>query len=741
MGKTKTASPSSNRTTRPRTQPPAAKGGIGKSNKKVISNAEVEKTFGPKAKTLGSTVLSGRPLVIRGVNLDPLNRPNRAAHLRAWQLALSARVFTATQLASVSGGDLEVDAMAAAARQAGWMVADANRDLPTSVNYMINPIPGLPANGIALITKPKFPLGPLKKFALGRYPPWGPPGPAPDNPSIKCMAPPNPFQNNANWRVNNPLRTQGRVLSSLMDMARALSEGPGSKQAWNLKLTKNNYNISKTIARSAAANGNQNGESSVGKGFNSAETDADIKKQQSVQVTWMGRQVAADLDIALEKKVTRGHSEKVPTEDLQLKKHVIVVLLMWYSNNLKLIGNDMRDWPPPPVFHLRFSSWFFGIPIKEGQNAYHGQQFKRASDEYTTKLEREILPLFGLDNNPAYKDIFKVKMITPMSFGAETGLNPDAVTAVLVEKRQANVNAARRAVNKERRRGLAYPGPESGGFRPNPGYEPSNWLDNEEVSLRRSGNWGGWLDYILGRGWPVFKGRLESNATKPPGTATYAGFAQKLVLEKILPKLSLLSQYWGMAAPQLPGMLGLRSHGRSDPKRVMNTNANSQKFLEAFSIIAWLNKNPVVPQDAPRHSFFDLINIILRWGSNARSASRFNWTRVPARAIKTLRNQSTQDPMLAAQLQGLGLPAERGNVNYTKNLNIKLMSAAASGQNITMLLPQVYARFFVDHGIPRNNPDYVKGVKDLFKSRINVRAGPGADPQRVQVLKNLINRL
>ena len=685
-------------------------------NTKALSKAEVARTYGPRAARLASTVLAGPVEIVRRENLR--NRPNIAAHIRAWEIALKSDIATATQLAAHSGGVLEVDALASAAKERGWRVLDADRNMTKSVQWLIS---NTGTSTPILITKPKYTLGPMKKFAYGRYPPWGPPLPAPDNPKLKCIAPLNPFSNNTNWNKAKTGRgpaTNSKHIKILKNIAQILGEGPTSKNSWIKKINKNNFNI-KAAPKNNTGNGSSN-EVSRGKGKDSAETDAIVKKEKEIEVMWMGRRVKADLDVALEKKITRGHltPKAVPYEDIQLKKHSISVLLAWYTKNFREHGSDMRNWPPPPVIRLRFSSWFFGVPYLNGTNRYYGQEFTPASQELTDNLTNKLLPLFGLKDNPAYKDIFKVEKVTPLNFEQETGLSASAVTRILVENRQKGVENLSRASRKEARRGLAWKGINFG-----PGNSlPRNYLNQNEVRLRQVGDWGGWLSYILGPGWPVFKQRTD-----------YHEFATEIVRVKIWPKIALLEQYWGLK-PSNSFNAGLRSHKRTEPKRFTNTTATYQKFIESFSILKWLMTSPKLPANAaPLDPFTRAINSILKWAASQPQA-QFNWAKVPAHAKIKLRNNASKNQNLYNLLVVLGFPSN-SSTEYNRNINFKLIEAKR-GSNILKGIADSYKKFLTEHTI---DPSMKPAIKNAFKRRINALFSNENNNSR-NSLKTIINR-
>jgi hypothetical protein len=665
----------------------------------------IEQRFGKKASKLSSTVLSGS--VVVNINTNPLNKPVNAAYMRAWEIATGVPIATATQLAAISGGVLEVDALAVAARERGWTVLDAKRDMTDSVNWLIQPAPRTGnATKPILITKPKFSLTPLKKFAYGVYPPWGPPV-GTMAPTVGPLAP-----NNTNWRANKPNRAippEAFHRQNVLQIARILKEFTGSN-LWSKKIPLGNL----ALPQSKKTN-NNNENKSAGKGKDSAETDANIKLENAVMVNWFGRQVPADVDVALECKVTKGKKEaaNLPAEDLQLKKHTLSVWLNWYTQNLKNIGPDMSQWKPPPVVRLYFLSWFFGVPRITGTPMYSRQEFTPANQRITDSL-LNLLPLFGA-TDPAYRGVFTVTPITPVDFEERTGLSASAVTKVLIGQRRGNVKNIYRATKKEQLRSLAY----SENFTPE--VAPSNYLNRTEVNLRRRGDWGSWLRHIVTTGWPGFMAN--------PG---YHEFAAEILADKVIKKLFILEQYYGMThqgdLPFTPPF-----HTREEAKRVENSRVDARKFLDAFSILKFLSTQPVMPVVPPQYAkapFVKMFTRLLAWAASPGLNIVFNWDKVPGAAKTELRKEAAQNTRLAAFLTLLQLPPSSA-LNYSKNVNLKLRVVSREA-NIQQALGAAYKTFVRDHGA-------TAGIKNLFKSRINAVWSAETANNR-NALKAIINR-
>ena len=668
----------------------------------------IEQRFGKKASKLSSTVLSGSVAV--NLNANPLLKPVNAAYIRAWEIATGVPIATATQLAAVSGGVLEVDALAQAARERGWTVLDAKRSMTDSVNWLVQPAPRTGnASKPILITKPKFSLTPLKQFAYGVYPPWGPPM-GTMAPTIGPLAP-----NNTNWTANKPNRAippEAFHRQNVLQIARILKEFTGSN-LWSKKIPLGNL-----VLPQSRKNNNNNENKSAGKGKDSAETDAIIKLENAVMVNWFGRQVPADVDIALELKGTKGKKEakNLPAEDLQLKKHTLSVWLNWYTQNLK-ISADMSQWKPPPVVRLYFVSWFFGVPRIVGTPLYSKQEFTPANQRITDSL-LNLLPLFGA-TDPAYRGVFTVTPITPIDFEERTGLSPSAVTKVLIGQRRGNVQNLYRATKKEQLRSLAYPE----NFTPE--FTPGNYLNRTEVNLRRKGDWGSWLGHIVTTGWPGFMAN--------PG---YHEFAAQILADKVIKKLFILEQYYGMShqgdLPFTPPF-----HTREEAKRVLNSRVDARKFLDAFSILRFLSTRPsmpTVPAQYAKAPFVKMFTRLLAWAATPGLNIVFNWDKVPGAAKTELRRAAAQNSQLAGFLTLLQLPPSSA-LNYSKNVNLKLRSAS-SAANIQQGLGMAYKNFVREHaGVGMS----VAAVKNLFKSRINTIWAAETANNRT-ALKTVINR-
>jgi hypothetical protein len=648
----------------------------------------IERMYGTKASRASSTVLSGR--VIISIKPDPISNPANAAHLRAWQQATNTSIATATQLASESGGALEVDALMHAATASGWTIRDANRSMTASVDLLLAPVRRNNTSKPILITKPKFSLTPLKKFTYGVYPPWAAP--------IGTMAAngPRPLPANSTWENAANRKALTNAKPALKRISNILREN------WKTKISLQNLNLPKG-----------NNKNSVGKGKDSAETDAIIKIENAVEVTWFGRKMMADLDLALETKVTEGkkNAKGVPAEDIQLKKHTLTVYLNWYTKNLREHGPDMQTWRPPPVVRLYFVAWFFGVPIREGESLVRAPNFTPANSSLTQSLQ-DLLPLFGI-TDPVYGDVFTVSTLTPANFTQHTGLSAALVTAKLIEQRRGAVTTIGRAVKKEQLRGLAY---RNLNFGEN---TPSNYLNTTEVNYRTKGEWGNWLRYITGPGWPKFVARKN-----------YQDFAAQILAEKIIKKIFLLEQYYGMKydtnLPFTPP-----PHSREEAKRSSEPGVADRKFLDAFSIIQFLDTRPQLPQvpsNIERSNFVRMYKRLLAWAQSDGLNISFDWSRVPARAKAILRQNASARNLLTR----LQLPAVSAT-NYSKNINKMLNNAFTSNQGPQATLGPLYKKFISDHAI---DPSFQRSIKNLVKQKLNVKAPVGASP----LLKSIINR-
>jgi hypothetical protein len=654
----------------------------------IPSWKNIERMYGTKASHASTTVLSGSVTI--SIKPDPITNPANASHIRAWQQATSTSIATATQLASESGGALEVEALMHAAAASGWTILDANRSMEKSVEWLISPAPRRNQSKPILITKPKYSLTPMKKFTYGIYPPWGVPEGtmAPDAPRI--------FPNNAAWwnAGNRSAATQSKpILKQISNML---------KENWSTKLSLNNFTLPKG-----------NNKNSLGKGKDSAETDAVIKLENAITVNWFGRPTLADVDIAMEMKVTEGkaNSKSVPAEDIQLKKHTLSVYLNWYTDNLRKKGPDMQSWKPPPVVRLYFVSWFFGIPIRQGESTVRVPIFRAANSSITQSL-KDLLPLFGIID-PVYGDVFTVTTLTPANFTEHTGLSSALVTSKLIEQRRGAVKTVGRAVKKEEIRALAY---KNLNFNQ---HAPSNYLNKTEANYRMKGEWGNWLNYVTGPGWPTFLARKN-----------YQDFAARVLSEKIIKKLFLLEQYYGMSYDKnLP--FTPPSHSREEAKRSGEPGVADRKFLDAFSIIQFLATNPSLPQvpaNIERSNFVRMYKRLLEWSRVEGLNIRFDWARVPARA-KTILRQNARASTLLAQLQ---MPAASVS-NYAKNVNKMINKAFESNSGPAAVLAPLYAQFIRDHAI---DPTFKASIKQLVKNRLNAKAPVGTSP----FLKSIINR-
>ena len=682
----------------------------------ILSNANAKRYWGTARET---SILVGAPLRNTPASLNTNSR-GRIAYQQAWATAVSIPIATATQLAALSGGTLEVDAISEAASRAGWRVVDADRGIEATAKTILNPVAGNKRAPV-LITKPKFSLTPLKKFAYGVYPPFGPPFQDTDGTWTAPLHGPvnNNIQYNsrglpiARWAGNAPLGLRAAVLqntswhkSILLRIAGILRELEGGN-AWSKVISMNNLILPKK------GRGNT-GNKSAGKGSGSMETDACIKEEEKIEVAWFGQRKMATVEKALEFKATRGHHNTVaiPTEDLQLKKHVMTVLLLWYTNQLTTKGPAMATWDPPPVMRLYFVAWFFGIPrTRESQPGdYVGMEFTPASVDIANEL-RALLPLFGISDK-AYDDMFIVQPVTPINFQEITGLNPAIVSQVMAQNRRGGVIKMGKISKSESLRGWGYMNQPEALMRFNAGALPANFLNTTEVKFRQEGQWGKWLEYITnGSGWASLQAH-----------PSYWRIAAEILNDYVIKNLLKLSQYYGanflQPLPTLPLL-----HGRNAPK---GKTDQSLKFLEAFDILVYFKNiapGEAIPALSPALAanpspFLQIFRILEAWGRaniTNNPALRLDWSKVPGRAKTLIRKNATELPVALS----IGLPATT-NANYNKNARNILskfrseLNARPNQNNPGAVMAQLYKGFIGDHA-----PNSVKnGIKKSLSQTV-----------------------